>query len=430
MICGKGFVALGKKYAEALGFEALPIIEVIDEIGHVSPEELSDIAKQVAKEIPVLIERYRRSAVSADVSGSSEPDELEVEVDADMSTKLSDLFIDRGWSDGLPIVPPTEERVGAMLKACRLEGDEILGVLPPRGGRATAKKVAICAVMAGCEPVQFPIVVAAVYAISRPAFHLYFVQSTAASHSPFIMVNGPLGKEAGLSNGHNLTARGWRANISIARAVRLVIITMAGIKGVVANHTQGYLGRFVDCIRENEEENPWQPYHVELGYPKDASVVTVFQADPPHVVDDHGSTSPQSLLTTYAMTIAAAGNRGIWGATEQIFLIAPMHANYLASQNFSKSDIRDFLYEVARVPLHQFPKDNFASLSKWHQKLFSHVSEHVTVPVVRDKQDFKMIVFGGVGPHSMYTHGSQGPPRSVTVEVDTVIKSVSKIRQS
>jgi len=408
-----------------LGFEALPIIEVTDEVGHVSPEELSDIAKEVAKQILVLIESYRRNAVSAGVSGSSEPDELEIEADTDISIKLSELFIDRGWSDGQPFVPPTEKRVGAMLNACRLDGDEILGTLPPRGGRATARKVAVCAVMAGCDPVQFPIVVAAVHAISMPPFNLYTVQSAAHPTSPFIMVNGPLGKEAGLSNGHDLTARGWKANLSIARAVRLVCISTAGIKDVVANHTQGYLGRFVDCIRENEEENPWQPYHVELGYPKDANVVTVFAADPAHLVDDHGSTSPQSLLTTFAMTIAAAGNRGIWSAAEQVFLFAPMHASYLASQDFSKADVKDFLYEIARVPLHQFPKDNLASLSKWHQKIFSHVSELATLPVVRDKQDFKVIVFGGVGPHSMYIAGGLAS-RSVTVEVDTVIDNISK----
>jgi hypothetical protein len=356
---------------------------------------------------------------------SSEPEELEIEADADISIKLGELFIDRGWSDGLPIVPPTEEKVYAMLKASRLEGDEILGTLLPRGGLATAKKVAVCAVMAGCNPVQFPIVVAAVHAISMPAFHLFSVQSTAHPHSPVIMVNGPLGKEVGLSDGHDLTPRGWKANITIARAVRLVCISTAGVKGLVANHTQGYLGRYVDCIRENEAENPWEPYHVELGYPKDASVVTVFEGEPPHLVDDRGSTSPQSLLTTFAMAIANAGNRSIYGSSEQLFLFAPMHAHYLASQNFSKSDVKDFLYEVARVPLHQFPKGNLASLAKWQHKLFSNVSEHVTLPVVRDKQDFKVIVHGGVGPHSMYIPGGL-VSRSVTVEVDTVINRVSK----
>jgi hypothetical protein len=430
MVCGTGFVSLGKKYANALGFEALPIIEVTDEVGHVSPEELSDIAKQIATQIPGLIEGYRKNAFSAAMSGSAEPNELVIDGDSDIDSKaLSDLFIDRGWSDGLPIISPTRERVEAMLKGARLQGDEILGVLPPRGGKATARKVAICAVMAGCDPVEFPIVVAAVYAISMPSFHFYSVQSTANARSPLIMVNGPIGKEAGLSNGHDLTPRGWKANISIARALRLVSITMAGIKGVVANHTSGYLGRFVDCIRENEEENPWQPYHVEIGYPKEASVVTVFPAGPGSVVDDRGSTSPQSLLTTFAMTVASSGNRSIWSPAEQLFLFAPTHAAYLASQDFSKADVKDFLYEVARVPLHQFPKDNLDSLSKWHKKLFSHVSEHVTLPVVRDKQDFKVLVFGGVGPHSMYIPGSLSA-RSVSVEVGTVIDSVSKSRRS
>jgi hypothetical protein len=408
--------------------ETLPIIEVTDEVGHVSSEELSAIAKQIAKQVPSLIESYRRHAVGTALAESLDPEELEIEDDGNVSVELSELFTDRGWSDGLPIVPPTEERVHAMLTAARLEGDEILGTLPPRGGLATARKCAVCAVMAGCDPVQFPIVIAAVHAISLPPFHFYSVQSTAHAHSPVIMVNGPLGERAGLSNGHDLTPRGWKANITIARAVRLVTITMAGVKGLIANHTQGYLGRFVDCIRENEEENPWEPYHVELGYPKDASIVTVFEGEPPHLVDDRGSTSPQSLLTTFAMAIATAGNRSIYGSSEQLFLFAPMHAHYLASQDFSKADVKDFLYEVARVPLHQFPKGNLASLSKWQHKMFSQVSEHVTLPVVRDKQDFKIVVHGGVGPHSLYIPGGL-VSRCVSVEVDAVIKSVSHPRR-
>jgi hypothetical protein len=133
-------------------------------------------------------------------------------------------------------------------------------------------------VLAGCDPIHFPIVAAAVHAISMPGFYLNTVLTTAHPHFPFIIVNGPLGKEAGLSNGHDQTPQGWKANIAIARALRIVWMSAAAIKGLVASHSQGYLGYYADCIRENEEESPWEPYHVEMGYPKEASVVTVIAA--------------------------------------------------------------------------------------------------------------------------------------------------------
>ena len=168
---------------------------------------------------------------------------------------------------------------------------------------------------------------------------------------------------------------------------------------------------------ENEEESPWEPYHTELGYPRDASTVTVFPGESPHLVDDRGSTTPQSMLTTFARVVATGGNRSTFGASEQILLFAPSHAEYVASHGFSKEDVRDFLYQVARIALHEFPKDNLDSLSPWHKKLFSNVSEHVTIPVVQHKKDFKIIVHGGSGPHSLYVPGSLSS-KGVTVPIE------------
>ncbi len=192
---------------------------------------------------------------------------------------------------------------------------------------------------------------------------------------------------------------------------------MAGLKNVIASHTQGHLGRFVDCIRENEEESPWEPYHTEHGYDRDASTVTVFPSEPPHLVEDSGSTTPQSVLTTFARVVATGGNRSVFGATQQLLLFAPEHAKFVASQGFSKNDVREFMYEVARIPLHEFPKNNIDRLSGWHKKLFWNVSEHVTVPTVRNKEDFKIVVHGGIGPHSLYVPGSLvAVPVTVPVE--------------
>lgn len=417
-ICSTGFVPVARRYAQALGVPELPIIEVHNEVGHDSPTGLQEVAHQIAEIVPDILRKYQsRNVKGQRLQDEGRGDTLDVDAGTDLSIRVSELFLQENWTDGLPVVPPTEDRVHAMLETVAVSPDEVLGVLPPRGGVATVRKVAVCAVMAGCLPKQFPVVVAAIRAIGSPQFELRTIQSTAHPHSPFIVVNGPSGIEAGLSNGHDLTPKGWQANIVIARAVRLVTVNMAGLRNVTASHTQGYLGRFVDCIRENEEENPWQPYHTELGYPRDASTVTVFPGEPPHLVDDRGSTTPQSMLTTFARVMATGGNRSTFGASEQILLFAPSHAQYLASHGFSKEDVRDFLYQVARIALNEYPKDNLDSLSTWHKKLFSNVSGPVTVPVVHDQRDFKVIVHGGIGPHSLYVPGSINA-KSATVLIE------------
>ena len=143
----------------------------------------------------------------------------------------------------------------------------------------------------------------------------------------------------------------------------------------------------------------------------------VFAADPPHVVDERGSTTPQSMLTTFARVIANGGNRSNFQDGWQLILMAPEHARYVASQGFSKEDMREFLYHVARVPLHEFPQNNLDSFSVWRKKMFSNVSEHVGVPVARNKEDIKIFVHGGIGPHSLYIPGTPSN-KVVTVPIE------------
>ncbi len=417
-ICSTGFVPVARQVAQSLGVPDLPIIEVHDQVGHDSPAELQEVARHVADAVPEILRKYRAHKVWGQPSRDQDRrDTLDIDPGIDLSTRVSELFLQENWTDGLPVVPPTEDRVQAMLETVAAPPHEVLGVMQPRGGIATALKVAVCAVMAGCLPKQFPIVVAAVRAIGSPEFKLRAIQSTAHPYSPLIVVNGPAGIEAGLSNGHDCTPKGWQANMVICRAVRLVTINMAGLKHVIASHTHGYVGRFVDCVRENEEESPWEPYHTEKGYSRDASTVTVFPGEAPHLIDDRGSNTPQSMLTTFARVMTNGGNRSLNGRAQQVLLVAPEHANYVASHGFSKEDVRDFLYQVARVPIHEFPKDNWDSFSGWHKKLFANVSEHVTIPVVREKNDLNIIVHGGIGPHSLYVPGClPANPATVLIE--------------
>jgi hypothetical protein len=416
-VSSTSFVPVSRTVARALGVPELPVIEVDEQVGHVAPADLQEIARQIADVVPDILRKYQSQNVKGQQREHPESfDALNVEAGTDLTDRVNEIFLQENMTDGLPVVVPTEDRVQAMLKTVSASPDEVLGVFKPRGGVATVIKVAVCAVMAGCRPKHFPIVVAAIRAIATPGFEMHSCQTAAHPHSPLIIVNGPAAVEAGMSNGHDLTPTAWQANLVICRAVRLVTINMVGLKNVIASHTPGYLGRITDCIRENEEESPWATYHTDLGYRRDDSTVTVFAAEPPHVVDERGSTTAQSMLTTFARVIANGGNRSVFRDGWQLVLMAPEHAKYVASQGFSKEDVREFLYHVARVPLHEFPQNNLDSFSAWRKQMFTNVSEHVGVPVCRNKEDIKIFVHGGIGPHSLYVPGLGNAVVTVPIE--------------
>ena len=203
-------------------------------------------------------------------------------------------FCTRQWCDGLPIVPPTEGRVQAMLGG--RDPNTSLGAMPPLWRGATLEKLAINAVMAGCEPSYFPIVVAAVEAMLDPAFNLYGVQATTHPVAPLIIVNGRYGQSIGVHGRQGCFGPGFRANATIGRAVRLVLLNVGGAwpgRGDMA--TQGSPAKFSYCIAENEEQSPWEPM-------KQGDTVTVYGGEPPHNVNDHVATTAGMVLTTIAHT--------------------------------------------------------------------------------------------------------------------------------
>jgi len=202
-------------------------------------------------------------------------------------------FCERQWCDGLPIVPPTEERVRVMLGGA--QPDRSLGVMPPLWRRVTLEKLAVNAVMAGCEPAAFPLIVAAVEAMLDPSFNLYSVQATTHSVAPLLIVHGPIADELGVHAGSGCFGPGFRANATIGRAIRLILLNVGGAwPGRHDMATQGSPAKFSYCIAERRDA-PWGPLH-------EASVVTVFGGEPPHNVNDHVSTTAAGILATVADT--------------------------------------------------------------------------------------------------------------------------------
>jgi hypothetical protein len=212
---------------------------------------------------------------------------------------INALYLDRGWGDGLPIVPPTAERVERMLAWCDRAWDEPIAKIAPRYGEATPLRLAANAVMAGCRPEYFPLYMLAIEAMCEEPFNLYGVQATTHLCAPLVIVNGPVGREIGLNSGHNAFGPGTPSNATIGRAIRLALLNIGGaLPGSGDMSTFGAPSKFSYCVAENEAASPWEPLHVERGFPVDATTVTVIGAECPHNVNDHESLSAQGILTT------------------------------------------------------------------------------------------------------------------------------------
>ena len=350
---------------------------------------------------------------------------------ADDFEAINEVFYDRGWTDGLPIVPPTRERVEAMLRCCDRPHDLVLGQVAPRYGVATPIRVAANAVMAGCRPEYFPVLLAAVEALVAPDFNLYALQTTTHQCAVLTIVNGPIGREIGLNSRHNVFGPGWRANATIGRAMRLVLLNIGGGRpGESDMATIGQPGKFTYCIAENEEANPWDPLHVERGFARDATTVTLIGAEGPHNVNDPESRSAHGVLTTIAGTMAVTGANHVYFAGEPLVVLCPEHATMIAREGLSKSDVKTFLHEHARIALERFSTENVERQMrvKWPEQ-FEGPAESVRIPLARRSDDYMVIVAGGVGKHSAFipTFGAtRSPTRAIRLANGSCARSVAE----
>src|SRR5437763_12975791 len=222
-----------------------------------------------------------------------------------------EMAYDKGWSDGLPVVPPTEARVRAMLEAARLEANHQVGIIPDRAVVISAEKVAINAVMAGCKPEYFPVVVAAVEAIGDPRWSYHGPGTSTGGAGVLMIVNGPIARRLDVNAGDNLFGPGWRANLTIGRAVRLVMRNVCGSRpGTLDRGTLGHPGKLSYVIAENEAESPWTPLHVERAFRPAQSTVTVMAAEGPHQFYNQLSPDAEGVLTTLADSMQHSGGAG------------------------------------------------------------------------------------------------------------------------
>jgi hypothetical protein len=327
-------------------------------------------------------------------------------------------LMERGWGDGLPAIPATPERVDAMLAGTRRPAGDAVAVLSPRLGRATVGRVAVNAVLAGALPEHLPVILAAVEAVSQPAFNLQAVQTTTHPCSPLVIVNGPLALRLGINGGGNALGQGHRANAVIGRALRLVLQNVGGARpGREDRATQGHPGKYSYCVAENEAASPWESLSVERGFAREISTVTVCASEAPHNINDHGSSTPEGILTTVAGSVATVGTNNIYLGGEPLVILGPEHAATVAGGGWSKSDFKRALWERAQVPLARFDPSNIERFAVIHPAGFKDRPAETLAPIAREWSDIMIVVAGGAGKHSVFVP-TFGATRSVTLRIE------------
>lgn len=319
---------------------------------------------------------------------------------------INEWFLAHDLTDGLPIVPPTQPRVAAMTeyveRTLGWKSSDVIGTLAPKQGLATVEKIAANAVMAGCRPEYLPVLIACVKAVADPKFNLDAVQTSTHNTSPLPIVNGPVSRAIDLNCGYNYTGSRWRATSTLGRALQLTMMNVGGTPGSINIHTQGHVARFGHVIAENEDENPWEPLNVERGYARGVSTVTVIPACTAAMIDDNGgSQTAEDLLKTFWHSIAYVGNRNINGKGQPLLILAPQHARLIALGGYSKAQVKQLIWEHARVRAGDIPRGNLVNYSQHNLKTYVEVDADRGVPICERAEDIVIVVMGGTGTHSL-----------------------------
>ncbi|MCY3799225.1 MAG: thioredoxin family protein [Chloroflexi bacterium] len=270
----------------------------------------------------------------------------------DLATEQDEheLMHERGWSDGLPVVPPTEERVLKMLAGTTRSPSEIIGVVPPDNVSCAIEKVAINAVMAGCKPEYLPVVLAAVEAACLDEFCMHGVLATTYFSGPIVIVNGPIAEKIGMNWGHNVLGQGNRANSTIGRALQLVIRNVGGGRpGGVDRATLGQPGKVGFCFAERERDSYWESLAVERGFSADESTVTLFAGGGVHPVGDQKSRRPESLTRSLALTLRTVYHGKMYGGRDALLVVSPENMRVFRDAGWSKARFRQALEEELTV---------------------------------------------------------------------------------
>lgn len=323
-----------------------------------------------------------------------------------------------GWTDGRPVVPPTPERVERMLGDWAARRDEVVAVLAPGQGRATVEKIAANAVMAGCLPEHLPVVLEGVRAIAEPAFCLEDCVTTVHSVSPMLLVTGPIAERLELNGGANALGQGNRANATIGRALMLVIQNIGQARpGGLDATTIGHPGKFGFCFTESRE-SPWAPLHVERGFAPGDSAVTAYGADGPFCICDFGRPTPEELIESLAHSLAVPGSYNFFFRDEIWIVMSPEHADGVARYGWSKDDVKQALWERARLDAGTLKRRTLYGFADVviEPDWYAGAEDGDLIPICR-RPDQVVVVCAGA-PYGGYSAGILGMVSSVTRKIE------------
>ena len=312
-------------------------------------------------------------------------------------TDLIEWYFEQGWTDGLPVVPPTAEKVAAMVAALGGEPELIECRVPPRYGSLSRGVLAVNLVMAGCRSEYAPVVRATLLALTQPAFNLNGVQATTHMAAPLLIVNGPIGAAVGMNGGTNAFGSGSRANATIGRAIRLVLLNVGGgWPGELDKSTLGHPGKYTYAVAENEAESPWAPYHVEKGFAAEDSTVFVIAAEPPHSVTNHVADDPEGILDSICSAMSTIANNNAVSSGHCAVVIGPEHAKTIAAKGWTRHDVRSYLhmnsYNLFRELAfeHRYGRIYNRNLPRWYKRELDS-----RIPIVLSPDHIHLFVIGG-----------------------------------
>ena len=347
---------------------------------------------------------------------------------ATASPDLVEWYFEQGWTDGLPVVPPTAEKVAAMVAALGGEPGRVEGRVPPRWGSLTREVLAVNLVMAGCLPAYAPVVRAALLALCDTRFNLNGVQATTHMASPLLVVNGPVRGEIGMNAGCNVFGSGNRANATIGRAIRLVLLNVGGATpGDLDKSTLGHPGKYTFCIAENEELSPWAPYHVERGYAPGDSTVFVIAAEAPHSVTNHIANDAEGILDSIVSGMSTIAHNNAVSSGSCAVVIGPEHAATIAGKGWTRHDVRSYLWMNTKNTFadvsfnHRYGKVYNRNLPRWYRR-----EPDARIPIVPTPGDIHLFVAGGeAGRFSAFIPGWGHMTSPVLRAIDDAVTPVT-----
>ena len=312
-----------------------------------------------------------------------------------------EFFLEKAWSDGLPVVTPTEARVQRMLTGTCRAPDDLLGLIPPALAPASVRTVAIHAVMAGCQPAYLPVVLGGLALMLRDDFNLNGVQGTMHGVAPLMIVNGPYAQQIGLHGGAGCFGPGFRANATIGRAIRLMLLNLGGgIPGLASATVFGTPLRYTACLAENRVDSPWESLAAARGYAPDANVLTCVMVESPQLCFDDVSQEPTRLLAGLASAMSDLCSWNMHARSDMVVAMGPQHAALCAQAGRTVRELQvggNWRRERALAfPIPVDPDD-----------------EACVIPTMKDPQDLHLLVAGGWGPCTALCHGWSGGSRAV-----------------